>query len=235
MGGILRLSNDLAQWFRVSLDPKALEQTLALNDEMDAETKEKMDDQWESLTEFALAPAKYATVFLSGVVTPYKKTEEGFLIKSATVPLMKMLEEFQDDWDAALKIPPHHWEEIIAAAYEESGFDKVTLTPRSGDHGRDVIAIKEGFGSIKIVGSVKAYGPKHLVTYDDVRSLIGVVSSDHDASKGVLLTTSDFPPLIMKDPFIASHLPTRLELVNGVELKKWLMGILKNGPKATLH
>jgi len=32
---------------------------------------------------------------------------------------------------------------MIAGVYKESGFDEVTLTPRSGDFGRDVIAIKK--------------------------------------------------------------------------------------------
>jgi restriction system protein len=54
--------------------------------------------------------------------------------------------------------------EIIAGAYHRSGFDEVILTPRSGDHGRDVIAIKKGIGSIRVIDQVKAYKPGHLVT-----------------------------------------------------------------------
>jgi restriction system protein len=69
---------------------------------------------------------------------------------------------------------------------------------------------------------VKAYGPDHLVEYDAVRALIGVVSADQKASKGIITTTSDFPPRIEKDPHIATFLPTRLELVNGKRLQQWL-------------
>jgi len=36
-----------------------------------------------------------------------------------------------------------HWEEMIAAAFHEAKFDEVILTPQSGDHGRDVIAISD--------------------------------------------------------------------------------------------
>jgi len=47
------------------------------------------------------------------------------------------------------------WEEIIAGAYKKAGFDEVTLTPRSGDLGRDVIAIKKGLGSVRVIDQVK--------------------------------------------------------------------------------
>jgi hypothetical protein len=33
---------------------------------------------------------------------------------------------------------------------------------------------------------------------------------------------SDFPPLIESDPLIGPLLPTRIELVNGTKLQKWL-------------
>jgi restriction system protein len=71
---------------------------------------------------------------------------------------------------------------MIAAAFDQAGYDEVILTPRSGDHGRDVIAIKKGVGSIRIIDSVKAYKPGHLVRYDDVRALAGVLLGDQGAS-----------------------------------------------------
>jgi restriction system protein len=101
--------------------------------------------------------------------------------------------------------------------HKESGFDEVILTPRSGDHGRDVVAIMKGVGSIRVIDSVKAYRPPHLVGYDDVRALIGVLHSD-GASKGLLTTTSDFAPNILKDPLITRSIPSQLELVNGTML-----------------
>src|SRR5207249_1009544 len=100
------------------------------------------------------------------------------------------------------------WEEIIAAAYQAAGFDEVTLTPRSADGGRDVIAVRRGRYSVRLLDQVKAYGPNHLVTADEVRSLMGVLSSDRGASKGVLTTTSDFAPRLKDDPGIAPFLPT---------------------------
>jgi restriction system protein len=98
----------------------------------------------------------------------------------------------------------------------------VTLTPRSGDHGRDVIAIKHGVGCIKIIGSVKRYAAGNLVSYNDIRALLGVMLGERNASKGIITTTSDFPPKVAEDPFIGPFLPTRLELMNGVALQRWL-------------
>ena len=121
----------------------------------------------------------------------------------------------------AFQIPTDKWEEIVAGAYKKAGFDEVILTPRSGDLGRDVIAIKKGIGEVRIIDQVKAYKPGHLVTANDVRALIGVLPFD-GASKGFLTTTSDFAPRIKEDPLITPYIPWRLELINGPTLIKRL-------------
>lgn len=56
-----------------------------------------------------------------------------------------------------MRLDQSRWEEILAAAYDKAGFDEVILTPRSGDLGRDVIAIRKGFGSVKLIEQAKAY------------------------------------------------------------------------------
>jgi restriction system protein len=80
-----------------------------------------------------------------------------------------------------------------------------------------VIATKKALGSIRVIDSVKAYKPGHLVEADDVRALWGVMQGDR-ASKGFVTTTSDFAPRIKDDPFIAEFIPARLELINGEKL-----------------
>ena len=117
----------------------------------------------------------------------------------------------------AFQISWEKWEEIIAGAYKKAGFEEVTLTPRSGDYERDVIAIKKGICSIRVIESVKAYKPPHLVAANDVRALMGVLQGD-GASKGCLSTTSDFAPMIKTDPLIVPFIPSRLELINGTAL-----------------
>lgn len=159
---------------------------------------------------------------ISSLIVPDAKTASGILIKSTSVVWAEIVDRLKSDWSKAHEFTPSQWEEIVAGAFKKANFDEVTLTPRSGDHGRDVIAIKKGIGCIKIIGSVKAYAPGNIVGYDDVRALLGVMSGERDVSKGIIATTSDFPPLIQSDPFIAPFMPTRLELMNGTQLQEWL-------------
>ncbi|WP_315737746.1 MULTISPECIES: restriction endonuclease [unclassified Bradyrhizobium] len=158
---------------------------------------------------------------VSGLIIPEKRVGEGILLKSASSIWDEIARRLSNDWNVAYQLSPQTWEEIVAGAFHKSGYE-VVLTPRTGDHGRDVIAVKSGIGCIKIIGSVKAYRQDRLVSYDDVRALIGVMSGERDVSKGLITTTSDFPPNIERDPFIAPFLPTRLELVNFRKLQKWL-------------
>lgn len=138
-------------------------------------------------------------LLVQGIVTPIGNTGDGRLIEALSIPWEMIVRLLSQNWELAFQIPPDKWEELIAASFHQASYDEVILTPRSRDHGRDVIATKYGFGSIRIIGSVKAYKPEHLVAYDDVRALIGVLHGDRQASKGIITTTSDFPPGIMKE------------------------------------
>jgi restriction system protein len=179
---------------------------------------------WDRLLEDLLETKKQKIdLSVASVIIPDKKVTEGVLIKATSVVWASVLEELEKhDWKNAHEIPPRIWEEIVAGAFVKAGFNEVILTPRSGDHGRDVIAIKKGIGSIKVLDSVKAYKPGHLVTKEEVHALMGVVALDPNASKGILTTTSDFAPRLFEDPRLADALPTRIELMNGAALRKWL-------------
>src|SRR5271165_1902646 len=128
-----------------------------------------------------------------------------------------IIERLKNNPGIAFEIPPYKWEEIVAGSYRKAGFDEVILTPRSGDGGRDVIAIMHAIGSVRVIDQVKAYKPGHLVTADDVRALYGVLVLD-GAAKGFLTTTSDFAPLLTKDLLLGSIIPSRIELINGKAL-----------------
>jgi len=96
------------------------------------------------------------------IVVAGAETLEGRLIELVAVPWFEIVEFLKKDPNAAFQIPPRKWEEIIAGAYRASGFEEVTLTPSSGDHGRDVIAIKKGLGQVRVIDQVKAYRPSRL-------------------------------------------------------------------------
>jgi restriction system protein len=154
------------------------------------------------------------SLLLQAIVVPGAKTDEGLLIEAVALPWFEIIELLSRDPSLAYQIRDRKWEEIIAGAYQRAGFDEVTLTPRSGDFGRDVIAVKRGLGTIRIIDQVKAYGPNHLVTADDVRALLGVLQGDK-ASKGFLTTTSDFAPKLRDDILLKPFMPAQLELING--------------------
>jgi restriction system protein len=165
---------------------------------------------------------------VTSVIIPERKVAEGVLVKATSLVWTTVLEELEkQNWQNVHEIPPRIWEEMIAGAFVKAGFDEVVLTPRSADHGRDVIAIRKGVGSIKILDSVKAYKPGHLVTKEEVHALMGVLAVDPNASKGILTTTSDFAPRLLEDTRLAQTVPHRIELMNGTQLREWLNELAK--------
>jgi restriction system protein len=165
--------------------------------------------------------AEKAQLLLQAVIRAGERTDEGKLIEAVTLPWFDIIALLEKDPNAAFEIAPEKWEEIIAGAYKHAGFDEVTLAPRSGDRGKDVIAVKKALCTVRIIDQVKAFKPSHRVTANDVRALIGILQTD-TASKAVLTTTSDFTPRISIDPTIIHFVPARLELVNGTMLMERL-------------
>lgn len=167
-------------------------------------------------------------VSFGAILNYFDSVPDGRLVAALYHPWRAIIDELSRDWSLAYKIPPHRWEEVIAGAFEQAGYDEVILTPKSGDFGRDVIATRKGVGCIRILGSVKAYAPSNPVRHDDVRALAGVLSGDQKASKGILMTTSTFAPQIPTDPYISPLMPYRLELMDGKDLRAWLIGLFNS-------
>jgi restriction system protein len=143
---------------------------------------------------------------------------DGQIITCVDPVYRHLVDAIEKNPEIIYEIDARKWEEIVAAAYDKAGFDEVILTPRSGDYGRDVIAIKKGLYSVKFIDQVKAYKPGHIVKADEVRALLGVLSGEQDASKAIFTTTSAFAPKIEDDKFIKPFLPYRLELVDQEKL-----------------
>ena len=89
------------------------------------------------------------------VITPERPVSEGVLVKSTSVFWVEVVEELEKDWTKAYTLDPRVWEELVAGAYKKAGFDEANSTSRSGDHGRDVIAMKHGVGSVRVLGVCK--------------------------------------------------------------------------------
>lgn len=168
-------------------------------------------------------------LLLQSLVTPLGEVEHGALIQVTSVPWLALALELERDPDALFRFSKHPrvFEEFIAGAYDLAGFDDVVLTPRSGDGGRDVIATKRGYYSIKILDQAKAYSPQHLVTADDVRAMLGTLNAFADSSKGVITTTSDFAPGVKSARELQQFMPHRLDLKNGTDLRGWIEELRK--------
>ena len=163
-------------------------------------------------------------LLMQAVIVPGDKTKEGQLIEAVALPWFEIVKLIQRDPESIYQLDWRKWEEIIAGAYKQQGFD-VILTPRSNDKGRDIIASSHGLGSIRIFDQVKAHRPGHPVTADDVRAMIGVLESEGNVSKGIVTTTSAFAPGIMQNQNITRFMPYRLELRARDELLQWLGSI----------
>lgn len=155
---------------------------------------------------------------LKAIVSRVGSDEDGSIIRVLAPAWNRIAELVRKDPDELFQLSPTQWEELVAASYDKAGFDEVILTPRSGDFGRDVIATKHGWGTVRIIDQVKAYKAGHVVTANDVRALLGVLHGDPKATKAVMTTTSSFAPKILEDPYISPFCPYRLELVDGEQL-----------------
>jgi restriction system protein len=162
-----------------------------------------------------------ASITVGGLIVPERQTSEGLLIKSYAGVWVEIAQRLGEDWNLAFQLNDRQWEEMLAGAMSADGYE-VTLTPRSGDHGRDVIAVKHGVGCIRILGSMKAYAPNRLVDRAHVHEMLGVLATEANVSKGIIATTSDFAPRIEEAPGMKNVLPSRLELINGTHLQRWL-------------
>lgn len=153
------------------------------------------------------------------------KTPEGDIIEAVALSWIQIVNLLKTNPRAVHEIDWRKWEEMLAGAYKAAGFDEVELTSRSGDHGRDLIATKNGRFSIRIIDQMKAYAPGNLVAANDVRAMSGVLNGDPNVSKGYVTTTSGFAPGIFTDPLIKPLMPYRLELRDGPSLINWLTEI----------
>lgn len=172
---------------------------------------------WTLTTEGFGKAQSIGTLVLQSVFVPGGTTDEGRIVRAVAAPWRRIVDHLLQNRDSMYEIPARVWEEIVATAYKEAGFDEVILTPRSRDFGRDVIATKRGLGTVRVIDQVKAYRPGHVVTADDVRAILGVLHLD-GASKGFVTTTSDFAPRLLDDPLIEPLIPSRVELINGTQL-----------------
>jgi restriction system protein len=107
-----------------------------------------------------------------------------------------VVKELGADWTVAYKIPPERWEEIVAGRLQKNWIRRSCTYTKIGRlwSGRDRDQARRRMSeNTWFRQSLRA---DHLVPYDAVRALIGVITGEQNTSKGIITTTSDFPPRI---------------------------------------
>jgi len=178
-----------------------------------------IDDDEKIGTDYSVSP----TVLLkTSLVTRGESTPEGDEIHGPTATWFEISRHLKVDPGFRFEFTgsPIKFEEFLAGAYKLHGWDAVTLTPRSGDKGRDVIAITSKMSVMRVLDQAKANSPTNLVSQNDVRALYGVLSKDLGATKGIITTTSDFAPGVADE--FQKEIPYRLETRNGEQFLEWI-------------
>jgi restriction system protein len=120
-----------------------------------------------------------------------------------------------------LNLIPRDFEKLVASMYQYKGYN-VSLTKSSYDGGIDINAEKLlAAYTERIV--IQCKNCKSNIAVDEVRKLLGVIS-DTKATKGILVTSSDFT----KEAIKLAKVNPRIELINHKQLSKILNEI--HGP-----
>jgi restriction system protein len=157
------------------------------------------------------------------------RSKEGVLVRAIGFAWIEIVGAILRDPRVMHELDPRIWEELVAGGWHRAGADEVTLTPRSGDDGRDVIAAFKGAGHVRLFDQVKRYGPGYRVTADDVRAMIGTLDMARNVSKGFITTTAEFAPGIATHAGIQSYTPWRLELRDRAILLPWIEELAAKG------
>jgi len=89
------------------------------------------------------------------------------------------------------QISPRRFEELVAFALEESGFDEVRLTPQTRDGGYDIEALRYRPIKERLLVECKRYAAARKVGRPTLDALLGVLHREK-ANKALLATTSSF-------------------------------------------
>src|SRR5436309_2532847 len=82
---------------------------------------------------FSPSTLTQASLLLQAVIVRGENASEGRIIESIEPAWREIARLMQRDPSVIYQIDHRKWEEIIAGAYKQAGFEEVILTPPSGD------------------------------------------------------------------------------------------------------
>jgi len=119
-----------------------------------------------------------------------REVPESIAAESATAPA-KISFEIESVRSRLLQVRPFQFEQLVKALLEKSGYDRVTVTPPSGDGGIDINAYvneaNDFFAGTHIQSQVKRW--RHSVGSVEINNFRGALST---TAKGIFITTSHY-------------------------------------------
>ncbi len=142
-----------------------------------------------------------------------EKTPEGRIVRAPKVTWFEISNYLEADpyFRFEFCVESVKLEHFLAGAHCLEGYESVTLTPRSADRGRDVIAERS---AERLLHEAKAYSATTSVDAEKVRALYGVLNLDAHATQAVITTTSEFAPSVKDEFFKVREV---LRTVNGTQ------------------
>jgi len=119
-----------------------------------------------------------------------------------------------------------HFECFVAALLWTLGYD-VTLTQRSHDGGKDIVAISRRDNHQHVFVECKTHRPSKRVGVTAVRQLLGAVIQAERVPKGLLVTAGHFTPAARA---LAELNRWRIELRSLDDIKLWMAWYLNEEP-----
>ena len=155
----------------------------------------------------------------SNLVSVIEEVRDGQVIKADKEEFTRFIQHLSIDYEILLRMSPRDFERAIAAVYSRTGrFDRVILTPASGDEGRDIVLESSRWGSKRMVVELKRYR-RNKISAEAVNALIGVLTGEEVGSRAAFITTSTFAPRLSQHRSIRKAIDNHsLELLNLVEL-----------------
>jgi HJR/Mrr/RecB family endonuclease len=161
----------------------------------------------------------YPDVVYSEVFEVQHKTIADSHIKIYHFIEMELIQHLKNDPHKLYALTPRQFEELVASIFKNQGFD-VELTPKTRDGGIDIIAVQKSLytgDSVHLI-ECKRYAPHNTVGIGIVQRVLGAVAQ-HEASKGIVITTSHFTNDAKK---VAIDTKQQLTLCDYNDLLIWL-------------
>lgn len=179
-----------------------------------ADITQEVEVEFIDETPIWLPPSKKIYVPENRIITDYSEI-------SNTIP--QLIKLIQEDSSYIYRISTREFEEIIAEIFRDQGY-QVTLTKRTRDGGKDIIAIHKNFLGLETCYFIecKRHALDSKVDVGIVREVYGVHSTRNGPNKSIIAATSTFTPDAIK--FVNYDLRSRwdMDLKDINDILQWI-------------